>query len=449
MIGDTYIAPGVGWLHALQKAGSSALNVPESLASGSTKLRLIDGRARPLCTWAAHGDKYVRTDRGVAVLEPVNRLYVPAGHNLAGVRFQIVTYTSGAWAGETQVLPYIRLHNATSEGASTAALTMRPGVNVVDFPSTTSRYIGVILLDRAATVPSVGEFWFTRMWFPVAGFDPGYEMTRIQNTTVNRTLANVVNVVELSEPSKRWRIDTADFSGADRLLWETLLIECGVQRSPFLFDATADHEIVIDDCQTSAASWSALGATGISNAAGVKLSGAASLKIDYQNTNDGGAATIIDAVDLRGCVLGVYVYCSARANWMTTGSDGLRIYLGNESSVTNACFATYWAFGTDTVASNSTWFGLWIDLENNAPAGISQGPVDLSAVTSIAVAAMTDGTIADPGSYYIGRIVAYRKDRAPIVARIMDAVPSKQKHPVPATYGEEFSMALTIEEMIA
>lgn len=446
MPGDLYQSPGFGWLHAGQRAGLAALTLPETLATGSSKARLIDGMGQRRCVWNASGAKSVRFDRGAAVREPIGRLYIPSGHNLAGHRLAILTDPDGTWVSSNNVFPYRDLRGLSlGTGIVTDFMTIRPGVNVFDFPLERGRWPGLYIWDRVTNVPELGEVYFTRMWQPSVGLDANRQHAHEPNVSITKLPSGVAFATERGGLARTWEFDTEVLTGADRLLYETKLAECGVSRDPFLFDPTSGgYETIVDDCEASAASWTATaGVTSLSDASGVFYAGSKSLSV----VCSGAANAVLNRVyatpmDLRGCVLGISFRTTTFAAWATP-TDGFRVYLRNAAT---SGWLAYWAFGENHITSNGAFFKLWIDLDNDAPASVGASSVDLSAVTTIQIETTNNGNTP---TFYLDDIRYVRKRLAPAMVRVASVVPVRQRAPGPYGSGEYFSLRYQLEEMLA
>lgn len=441
MAGDTYQAPAFGWLHAGRTAGLAALTLPETLATGSSKARLIDGMGQRRTVWNASGDKSIRINRGIAVREPITRLYLPAGHNLAGHRMYLMSDVDGTWATPATVLPYASLRGAS---VVTGPPTIRPGVNVFDVPAMQGRWPGVYLIGRSTNVPELGEVYLTRMWQPSVGHDASRSQSNQAIVALTRLPSGVTYANERGGRARSFEFDTEVLAGADRLLYDRQLEEVGVFRDTFLFDpTTGGYETVVDDFEASAANWTAsAGITSLTDVPGVVYAGTNSLRVICSGAANAVLFRTFPSMDLRGCVLGLSFYTTNFGSW-ASASDGVRVYLRNSLS---AGFSAYWAFGTTYVTVNNTWFKLWIDLDSQAPTSAGSSSVDFASVATVQIE-LTNG--ANTPTFYLDDLRVVRKSLAPAMVRVMDAVPVRQRAQNPYGSGEYYSLRYQLDEQLA
>lgn len=438
MAGDAYQGPGFAWLHAARAAGNAALTLPEAVSSATPKARLLDSRARDLVQWTADGDKAIRLDRGAFAREPVNRLVIPPGHNLAGHRIDLLVDAAGTWASPTSVLPYSRPRGSVQ---TNAMQTIHAGLNVLDFPPQGSRYIGVSIKDRASNVPELGEFWLTRTWRPTWGFDPRYEGPELVPNAAVQTLASgAASVDEQGELRRRWLFSTLPLYGSDWRIYERMLREAGVVRDPILFEGTrGDYYNLIDDFSDADVSdWFATECALVSGT-GSPFIGSRTLVMAPTGTPDASATlTLPSPIDLRGCIFRAAVRTTSLA-W-ATATTGFFVLLASEPG----SWAT-WDFGTNHLTATGRWTQLSMDLDTDAPVSASGSSVDLSAVAFIIV-----GCHANIAAQTVtwGLIDYLRKESQPIIARIDRAGAPKQRSTGPTGSGEYRGVELELVEAI-
>jgi len=151
-----YANPAFGILHAGAVAGFGAITPKNAMAAGQGVERLVDSRTALLAKFAASApDHDVEVNRGTGTLEAVDRLWIPAGHNLSG---STVTVFSGASSPAST--------NRGSVVATSAAVHLA-------FTSNTQRFVRVAFSGTGQW--EMGELWITRYRQTVRGIDPGWE----------------------------------------------------------------------------------------------------------------------------------------------------------------------------------------------------------------------------------------------------------------------------------
>lgn len=435
--GDTYQAPSFAWLNALADAGSSGVTVVESVTAATPKTRLFDNRSNRRMVRSASGSTTIRVDRGANPREPVDRLVI-AGHNLTGHKAKIIEDQNqdGLWSATDEIDPYTRLRGSSE---NTSSKTIHPGVNVIDFPSTGSRYVGVLIDARVTNVAEVGEVWLTRKRTPTQGLEPDYSDPFTPNLAVTRLMNGTELVRELGDRRRSWRFDTSRLYGADRLLYEAMLRETGHGRDRVLFDGTtAGYETTVEDFNDSSvgvaiSGWTTSGVTSFNGVAGGHDGGNAAQMVTTGSA--GSAAFHAVSLDLRNCIFRVTARVDDTAFLSATANLYVQLY-------TSSGFATY-QWGTNHILSANVSYQLSIDVDNDTPSSTSGDSFDPSNVTTIAV-----GAVVASGSRTIrwDDIHYLRKDCAPIIARVVPEYGVRQTHPNPAAAGEKRLLSLQVVE---
>lgn len=213
----SYRAPALCFLHALRKAGGSAVTV-SSEAAGFPKARLLDNRTASLFKFAAAAaNLYVQVDRGATTPEAIDRLLIPSGHNLSGASVAVLASATGAFAGEE---------------SSLASWTAGAGLIDQALTSSTARYIRF----RIATSGQweIGEIVFTRTRTPSRGPEPRWTVDVFPNQVQTRMRSGEVYGLVIGPEATAYRIRLFGVSSADKLIFDELWAEVGAH-SPFYF----------------------------------------------------------------------------------------------------------------------------------------------------------------------------------------------------------------------
>lgn len=440
-MGDTYQSPAFGWLHAARAAGSASLTVDPAPLSSTPKTRLVDGMLRRNMAWSAAGTKSIVLDRGTGALAPLTRLVIPDGHNLAGMRMEVTTSSTGAFAGEeVEIRPYSLLRGSS---ARRDRVTVRPGVNPWDFAAITTRYVRVRFSDGPpAQVPELGELWWTQMRTPKAGLRPRWERKTEPRIDVRRLPSGTESILETGPASSTWAVDTQAIDGDDRRLYEALLASTGYGRDGLVFDLPeGGYETTLDAMDTSAGSWSQVGAAGApTNTAGVRTEGTASMLVTAgaSPTQDVTVSrSFASVVNAERCYIGFDVRLSNLSG--LTSSNGVVLTLADSAGTPIAG-----VFGTDLVKYVDTWYTAWFDTESDGNSGAAVG-FDFSRVASISI---MGNDLETAVTMHLDHLRLVRKERAPLIARVDAASGERQSNINPAGAGTSGSRELAFVEVV-
>jgi len=212
-----YANPAYGIRHAAAEAGFAKITTKYATAAGFGKERLIDYRGALLMKFAAsQADHDVEIDRGTGLLEALDRLAIPPGHNLSGVDLEI-------YGG------------ATSPAATLLAETVVALSSLwVDFafPASSDRYLR--LKFNTTGTWELGELWFTRYLQPATGIVRDWEAPLLTPRQVVEFPSREA-VALLATPRRRMQLEHQGLAeaGADEQIYR-LLASSGVAL-PFLF----------------------------------------------------------------------------------------------------------------------------------------------------------------------------------------------------------------------
>ena len=154
-----YRSPALIFLHALRTAGAASVTVSNEQA-GFTKERLLDDRGgAPFRFNTTAANHFVSVDRGAATTgdERIDRLIIPAGHNLSGASVEVLASTTGAFGGEE-----------TTEHSFTAAA----GVIDESFTAVEERYVRLNIVTSGQW--EFGELVFSKTRAPTRGLEVNF-----------------------------------------------------------------------------------------------------------------------------------------------------------------------------------------------------------------------------------------------------------------------------------
>lgn len=213
-----YQNPSYSFLHAAADAGAAAMTENATVDTSYPENNLIDYRPSSLFKWSnSAANHWIKIDRGAAGLEQINRLIIPAGHNLSTATFILQHSTADSW-----------------NGASTNAVSDTFGTGLQDFSFTASTEQWWRLYITGTGAWEIGQLVLTNKRTPTRGIDPDW--TRLK-------IASVVKIpfpsrdVSLTTAPTRWlyRVRYNHVDATDLAIFDELFEETG-SAVPFYFD---------------------------------------------------------------------------------------------------------------------------------------------------------------------------------------------------------------------
>jgi len=219
--------PRFVFLHAARAAGLASVTCSAASVAGFPIVRLLDGRANALAKFASGAGVTWTVNRGAAGLEAVDRLLIPAGHNLAGATsIEVTSDDSSGFTTPTTLLAAV----AVAAGQIDKALA----------PST-EQYLRMTAAGTGAW--ELGELWLGRTRAPTAGvFDPHWHDPTLPSLVRHEFPSGESAVLELGDPKHTWRIEHSWLAGADLAVYAELAAAIGYGRDVFYLDPPDDAE---------------------------------------------------------------------------------------------------------------------------------------------------------------------------------------------------------------
>lgn len=206
------------WLHAGRAAGDASVTMSPAASASMPKYRSLDGFGQSLAQHgSSSGAAYWQVDRGAGTLEAVDRLLIPAGHNLGAQTVTVKASATGAFAGEETTL---------------ASFTSAAGLVEQAVTSSAARYLRVGF--GATGQWEYGEVWLGRKRTPSAAVvcDPAWKRPPIANVSVQRFPSGVQGSVLLGPDQRTLGMTLRWVSGADATLVEDMIAACGGAKAP-------------------------------------------------------------------------------------------------------------------------------------------------------------------------------------------------------------------------
>lgn len=360
-------------LHAARLAGAASITGSVGTPDSTTTIEALrDLRAGRLYRITpASSIVNLDLDRGASAVDrtPIDRLIIPAGHNLATVngRLRLEETTGGTAIDDADGVAFER----TNPGAHTLAY---------DLTATREQELTLEVLDQASAV-ELGELVFTRILQPTTGvvpdFDPG-RWTR-QGADVE-TIGGQVYTFDLGAARRSFTFQHRRVSGSDLALYQYVWDTARINGNRLWFDHpdSGDVDTIVQACN-SVGAWSISGGSG-SLVAGYDGTASEALRLTATSTPQCSAFhTFASPLDLRGKY--VYVDVKPGQDWFAGGANSLQVVLR-----TNASNQTIYQLGSILDAKttpNGNWWRLCI--QNAGAAFGSTGPVDLANVATLGV----------------------------------------------------------------
>lgn len=211
------------FLHAARDAGAANLFAFSSRADGHPLAFAIDDRAGSYVTFAAaSASQYIQMDRGAAGLEAIERLIIPAGHNLDGVEVRVRSATDvGITAGVTLLVD---------------SVTMDAGIVDEDFDASSTQQYVRIDFPNDNFKPQITQLVYTRTRTTTRGPEQGWVDMLRHNTLDFPMESRAIASLSLGADQRFFELAYRDVrDSADLAVFSELLAEVGTSR-PFWVD---------------------------------------------------------------------------------------------------------------------------------------------------------------------------------------------------------------------
>lgn len=222
----TWRNPQYSFVHAARTAGAAAISTVPGVAAGFPVDNLIDDRAGSLFKFTSSGaDSKIIVNRGAGSLDPIDRLLIPAGHNITGT-INLLADDSAGFPDPTTLLSGEAV--ATGLIDETFALNSQQFVKI-NFNADGQWQIPQLILTEKRTTDRGPD--------PL----PGWSDQLIDNTLLFPKSSGVVAALELGVDRRRIEYDYRVLETADELVFAELWTECATAR-PFFLDPAYDDE---------------------------------------------------------------------------------------------------------------------------------------------------------------------------------------------------------------
>lgn len=232
-----YQNPKFGFLHAAADAGEPALTSSSSpeAATGYPLAHLVDYRPSSLFTFGQTGARYVTVDRGAGTLEEIDRVVVPAGHNLAtATLIRVHTSTTGVFSGEETLR--VGWNQSSEPDVS--------GIIDKEFTAETDdRYVRFYVLSPAGTAWSFGQLWYTATrQAATIGPKPDWTDQPVSNLIVRELPTREATSI-LGANRRSFSLEHLHLESTDLEVYDDLFEQCSVGGRPFYFWPPDDSEV--------------------------------------------------------------------------------------------------------------------------------------------------------------------------------------------------------------
>lgn len=167
--------------HYIRDEGAANITGANAFSTTQPKEHLIDNRAGSLCTFAATAsDHYIQWDVSSSAL--ANRLWIPAGHNMAGWDIRVRTADDAAIT--TNVVTIIDPAVAYTEGGA-GGQSVPAGALDFTFSNNGDDYVRIDWPNETTINPALGEILYTRTRTLTTGIEPGWRNEVVPNVELN------------------------------------------------------------------------------------------------------------------------------------------------------------------------------------------------------------------------------------------------------------------------
>lgn len=372
----TYRNPRFCYRHLGKELGVSELSIASNSADANTPLyRVIDGASGRLFAFAAAGTGEIRFARAEQDRWIVNRLIIPAGHNLGGLttpcRIVIQASQDGTWTDTATVNDL--------DGEPIVAYVAHPGLIDIRFEDISATGLTVIFQDSSIAGASVayqfGELMFTRTDSAVTGIAHEFSDALDPQAEISTTRGGNAYALELADPKRAFTLEHQAVGAADDLVYRQLIDYVGVVRDAFEYEHPDSADAVYEPFDfTSTDDWTVTGAT-------IQVAGSRGIDVTTTQTSWAWLWSTLPASDLRGKLLVVDFQGDTSLAWLDAASE-LRLALysddGTNVGQTQYNLATYPYDDQNT----ALFYRLTIDLDMVAQTSFVQ-PTTYSNVTII------------------------------------------------------------------
>jgi hypothetical protein len=218
-----YQNPAYLFLHVGADAGDAGVFVDVTESTTYPKRNLIDYRQSSLFKWtnaATYHD--IKFNRGAAGLELVNRMIIPAGHNLSGAAYELRSNTADSWGGTIR-----------------ASGTFGSGLQDISVSGSSTQQWWRLEISTSGTW-EIPELWLSNRRVPTGrGPNPFWEARKIPALT---EVPFPARSATLALGPNRWlyRVAYDRLDGTDLAVIDDLMDETGIGLVPFYFDPPDD-----------------------------------------------------------------------------------------------------------------------------------------------------------------------------------------------------------------
>jgi len=221
-----YRLPQFMFLHAAQDAGVGSITANNAVDSDYPLAHLIDNRPSSLMKFdASESDHWIKIDRGAAGLEALDRLIIPAGHNL------------------NPNCTFLAIQSNTSDsfpGGSTRGSIATPPNAMIDLDLTEEdpEHRWLFINFTGSDAYELGQLFFSHSRvMTTRGPDPGW-VERPVPSMIRRELATREANSLLAANRKAWSLKHNALDSTDVAILDDLLDAVGVGAAPFYYDST-------------------------------------------------------------------------------------------------------------------------------------------------------------------------------------------------------------------
>ena len=208
------------YLHAARVAGSA--NITSNVSFTTSKDFLVDDRGSSICRLASGTGNYIQLDR-LTPSTNINKLYIPAGHELNGCTIRLESDDNSGFSSPTTML----------------AATAISGSAAINYDVTASGERYVRLTFETAGVWGLGELYLSQQRAPARGPEHRWKDQYVYPSQVFEKRTGARPAAEFGSRLRELGFSFARIDSTDLVYWKLLEATVGLTR-PFLLDAPFD-----------------------------------------------------------------------------------------------------------------------------------------------------------------------------------------------------------------
>lgn len=446
----SYRNPRFCWRHLLRESAEIYDSGSSAVQAATPKERLWDDQAGRLCEFTASGTVFHRADLRDAVTATdhmdVNRILIPAGHNLSNDRG--LNFRASAIGDFSDLLEIAR-----ADGMVNMHFVPWSGVMDGEFASGDDSNGFQITSFAGVTGENskFGELWLTETRQPTTGVAHEWEDATEANLERADTRSGNTYTVEHGDPRRVFTLEHRALSGADADLYDELLSAVGYGVHPFWYehpDSGTPLETLVEMGSTSG--WTPANCT-LALAEGSDGVASGALEV---TASSGSFATVVrnlsgsEPTYFRGRLMTMDTFLQDGGVFITADDD-LEIRVSTAATEAPASGQSRYSLarGLRTSSPAAKWVRTYFDLEDANLAHTVAGAVHAPDLGNVTAIVLLIGFTVGGQTVRFDEFNLMRKDRLPKLVELL-GYERTQDSPAPLA-GPTFRVRLRMREVLS